>query len=163
MPSTHKKVIVRKMDRDSLTGYVSGAKFIADGKLELLTQSGKVIYIDLREVKGVYFVRDFANTEALGRKTFTTRPRSEGLWVRIEFVDNDVLEGLMPNDLTLLTGEGYLLIPPDTRSNTQRIFVPRTALSSLTVLAVIGGGVRRRREEKDALQVPMFDEEAAGS
>jgi hypothetical protein len=83
--------------------------------------------------------------------------------VRIEFVDNDVLEGLMPNDLTLLTGEGYLLIPPDTRSNTQRIFVPRTALSSLTVLAVIGGGVRRRREEKDALQVPMFDEEAAGS
>jgi hypothetical protein len=163
MPSTHKKVIVRKMDRDSLTGYVSGAKFVADGKLELLTQSGKVIYIDLREVKGVYFVRDFADTEALGRKTFTTRPRSEGLWVRVEFVDNDVLEGLMPNDLTLLTGDGYLLIPPDTRSNTQRIFVPRSALSSLTVLAVIGGGVRRRKEDRDARQVAMFDEEAAGS
>jgi hypothetical protein len=29
----------------------------------------------------------------------------------------------------------------------------------LIVLAVIGGGVRRRREkEKDVLQVPMFDE-----
>jgi hypothetical protein len=159
MPSTHKKVIVRKMDRDSLTGYVSGAKFVSEGRLELLTQSGKVIYIDLREVKGVYFVRDFADTEALGRKTFTTRPRTEGLWVRIEFVDNDVLEGLMPNDLTLLTGEGYLLIPPDTRSNTQRIFVPRSALSSLIVLAVIGGGgVRRRREEKDTAQVALFEE-----
>jgi hypothetical protein len=156
MPSTHKKVIVRKMDRDSLTGYVAGS-FVADGKLELLTQSGKVIYIDLREVKGVYFVRDLADTEAVGRKTFTTRPRSEGLWVRIEFVDNDILEGLMPNDLTLLTGEGYLVIPPDTRSNTQRIFVPRTALASLTVLAVIGGGVHRRRE-KDQRQVPMFEE-----
>jgi hypothetical protein len=158
MPSTHKKVIVRKMDRDSLTGYVAGANFVADGKLELLTQSGKVIYIDLREVKGVYFVRDFGDTEALGRKTFTTRPRSEGLWVRFEFVDNDVLEGLMPNDLTLLTGEGYLIIPPDTRSNTQRIFIPRAATSSLTVLAVIGGGVRRRKEEKDTGQVPMFQE-----
>jgi hypothetical protein len=147
------------MDRDSLTGYVAGSKFIVDGKLELLTQSGKVIYIDLQEVKGVYFVREFAEGEALGRKTFTTRPRSEGLWVRVEFADNDVLEGLLPNDLTLLTGEGYLLIPPDTRSNTQRIFVPRAALSSLIVLAVIGGGVRRRREkEKDVLQVPMFDE-----
>lgn len=157
MPSTHKKVIVRKMDRDSLTGYVSGSNFVADGKLELLTQSGKVIYIDLREVKGVYFVRDLTDTEAVGRKTFTTRPRSEGLWVRIEFVDNDMLEGLMPNDLTLLTGEGYLVIPPDTRSNTQRIFVPRTALSSLTVLAVIGGGVHHRRE-KDQRQVPMFEE-----
>ena len=158
MPTTHKKVIVRKMDRDSLTGYVAGSKFVVDGKLELLTQSGKVIFIDLREVKGVYFVRDFGDTESLGRKTFTTRPRSEGLWVRIEFVDNDVLEGLMPNDLTLLDGEGYLIIPPDTRSNTQRIFVPRPALSSLTVLAVIGGGMRRRKEEKDTGQVAMFGE-----
>ena len=159
MPSTHKKVIVRKMDRDSLTGYVSGSHFVVDGKLELLTQSGKVIYIDLREVKGVYFVRDFGDTESLGRKTFTTRPRSEGLWVRIEFADNDMLEGLLPNELTLLTGEGYLIIPPDTRSNTQRIFVPRSALSSLTVLAVIGGGVRRHKEkEKDTRQVPMFEE-----
>jgi len=159
MPSTHKKVIVRKMDRDSLTGYVSGTHFVVDGKLELLTQSGKVIYIDLREVKGVYFVRDFADAESLGRKTFTTRPRSEGLWVRIEFADNDMLEGLLPNELTLLTGDGYLIIPPDTRSNTQRIFVPRSALSSLTVLAVIGGGVRRRKEkEKDTRQVPMFEE-----
>jgi len=159
MPSTHKKVIVRKMDRDSLTGYVSGSHFVVDGKLELLTQSGKVIYIDLREVKGVYFVRDFADTESLGRKTFTTRPRSEGLWVRIEFADNDVLEGLLPNELTLLTGDGYLIIPPDTRSNTQRIFLPRSALSSLTVLAVIGGSVRRRKDkEKDTRQVPMFEE-----
>jgi hypothetical protein len=163
MPSTHKKVIVRKMDRDSLTGYVAGANFVADGKLELLTQSGKVIFIDLREVKGVYFVRDFGDTESLGRKTFTTRPRSEGLWVRIEFVDNDILEGLMPNDLTLLTGDGYLIIPPDTRSNTQRIFVPRLALSSLTVLSVIGGGIHRRKQAKDTGQVAMFDEEAAGS
>ncbi|MBV9072428.1 MAG: hypothetical protein JOZ10_02255 [Acidobacteria bacterium] len=162
MPSTHKKVIVRKMDRDSLTGYVAGNNFVADGRLELLTQSGKVIFIDLREVKGVYFVRDFADAESLGRKTFTTRPRSEGLWVRIEFVDNDVLEGLLPNDLTLLTGEGYLIIPPDTRSNTQRIFVPRTAASSLTVLSVIGGGIRKRKEVKDTTQVPMFDENAAG-
>ena len=162
MPSTHKKVVVRKMDRDSLTGYVA-PKFVADGKLELLTQSGKVIFIDLREVKGVYFVRDFGDAESLGRKTFTSRPRSEGLWVRIEFADNDVLEGLMPNDLTLLEGDGYFIIPPDTRSNTQRIFVPRSALSSLTVLAVIGGGVRRKKEEKDTGQVPMFGEEAAGS
>src|SRR5256885_17054786 len=106
MPSTHKKVIVRKMDRDSLTGYVSGAKFVADGKLELLTQSGKGIYIDLREVKGVYFVRDFADNEALGRKTFSTRPRTAGLWARVEFVDHDALEGLMPHELTLLTGDG---------------------------------------------------------
>jgi hypothetical protein len=157
MPTTHKKVIVRKMDRDSISGYVS-AQFVNEGKLELLNTSGNVVGIDLSEIKGVYFVREFGDSESLARKTFTSRPRSEGLWVRLRFKDNEVLEGLMPADLTQNTPEGYLVNPPDQRSNTQRIFVPRTALESLTVLAVIGAGRRPRRAQDDQRQVPMFGE-----
>jgi hypothetical protein len=134
MPSTHKKVVVRKMDRDSVSGYVA-AQFVQEGKLELLNTSGTVISMDLREIKGVYFVREFGDSESLTRKTFTSRPRSEGLWVRLRFKDNEILEGLMPADLTQNMPEGYLVNPPDLRSNTQRIFVPRSALESLTVLA----------------------------
>ena len=100
MASSHKKVIVRKMGRDSIGGYVSPANFVAEGKLELLNPSGKVVLIDLGEVKSVDFVRDFSDTAAVGRKTFTSRPRTDGLWVRLKFTDNDVLEGLMANDLT---------------------------------------------------------------
>ena len=55
MPSTHKKVIVRKMDRDSVSGYVSPAQFVNEGKLELLNTAGNVVAMDLREIKGVYF------------------------------------------------------------------------------------------------------------
>jgi len=158
MPSTHKKVIVRKMDRDSVSGYVS-AEFIHEGKLELLNLAGNVVAIDLREIKGVYFVREFGDDESLARKTFTSRPRAEGLWVRLRFKDNEVLEGLMPADLTQSLPEGYLVNPPDQRSNTQRIFIPRTALESLTVLAVIGAMRRRgRRPVEDQRQVPMFEE-----
>ena len=36
MPSTHKKVIVRKVDRDTVNGYVAPAHFVREGKLELL-------------------------------------------------------------------------------------------------------------------------------
>jgi hypothetical protein len=159
MPSTHKKVIVRKMDRDSVSGYVSPAQFVTEGKLELLNTSGNVVAMDLREIKGVYFVREFGDSESLTRKTFTTRPRSEGLWVRLRFRDNEILEGLMPSDLTQNMPEGYLVNPPDQRSNTQRIFVPRTALESLTVLAVIGATRRPRRgPTDDQRQVPMFEE-----
>ena len=129
MPSTHKKVIVRKMDRDSVSGYVSPTQFVHEGKVELLNTSGTVILIDLREIKGVYFVREFGEAESVTRKTFTTRPRSEGLWVRLRFKDSEVLEGLMPADLLQATPEGYLVNPPDQRSNTQRIFVPRSAFS----------------------------------
>jgi Family of unknown function (DUF6982) len=158
MPSTHKKVIVRKMDRDSISGYVAPANFVHEGKLELLNTAGNVVAIDLKDIKGVYFVREFSDSESLTRKTFTSRPRTEGLWVRLKFKDNEVLEGMMPNDLSQTTGEGFLVNPPDLRSNTQRIFVPRTALASLTVLAVIGGTHRRRKAAADTRQVPMFGE-----
>jgi hypothetical protein len=158
MPSTHKKVIVRKMDRDSVSGYVAPANFVHEGKLELLNTAGTVIGIDLREIKGVYFVRDFSDSEALVRKTFTTRPRTDGLWIRLRFKDGEVVEGLLPNDLLQQIPEGFLLIPPDQRSNTQRIFVPRTALESINVLAVIGAASRRRHPATDQRQVPMFGE-----
>jgi hypothetical protein len=159
MPSTHKKVIVRKMDRDSVSGYVSPTQFVNEGKIEVLNTAGNVVAIDLREIKGVYFVREFGDSESLTRKTFTSRPRAEGLWIRLRFKDNEILEGLMPADLTQSTAEGFLISPPDQRSNTQRIFIPRTALESLTVLAVIGATRRPRHAAvEDKRQVPMFEE-----
>jgi hypothetical protein len=157
MPSTHKKVIVRKADRDTVNGYVSPAHFVHDGKLELLNTAGNVVGIELTDIKCVFFVREFGDSDSLPRKTFTTRPRSEGLWVRIKFKDGEVLEGLMPNDLSLTTAEGFLINPPDLRSNVQRMFVPRTAVESLNVLAVIGAS-RRHRRPTDVRQVPMFGE-----
>lgn len=158
MPSTHKKVIVKKIGRDTISGYVSPASFVSEGKLELLSTAGNLVRIDLAEVKCVYFVRDFSDPET-SRKTFTTRPRTEGLWVRLKYKDNDMVEGLMPNDLTQISADGFLLNPPDTRGNTQRIFVPRSALASLNVLAVIGGLQGRRRPVKDAAsQETLFHE-----
>jgi hypothetical protein len=159
MPSTHKKVIVRKLDRDSVSGHVAPSNFVREGKLELLNTSGNVIAIDLRDIKSVHFVREFGDSDSLLRKTFPSRPRTEGLWVRLKFKDNEVLEGMMPNDLSLTTAEGFLINPPDLRSNTQRIFVPRGALDSLTVLAVIGATRRKRKGgADDTRQVQLFGE-----
>lgn len=157
MPSTHKKVVVRKLDRDSLNGYIVSAEFIREGRLEVLNTSGNVVSIDLKDIKGVYFVRDFGDSDSQARKTFTSRPRTEGLWVRLKFKDNEVIEGMMPNDLGLTMAEGFLINPPDLRSNTQRIFVPRTSVDSLMVLAVIGT-TRRHKTMQDTRQVPMFGE-----
>jgi hypothetical protein len=157
MSSTHKKVVVRKLNRDSVNGYVAPT-YIVDGQLELLNTEGKLVRLELADVKEVYFVRDFAEPDTLVRKTFTTRPRVEGLWVRLKFRDNDVLEGMMANNLAE-SAEGFLLNPPDARSNTQRIFVPHSALSELRVLAVIGGSKPRKRSiPPDARQVSMFEQ-----
>jgi hypothetical protein len=39
-----------------------------------------------------------------------------------------------------------LLTPPDTRSNTQRLYVPRTAIQVLEVVSLIGAAGRKRAE-----------------
>ena len=160
MPSTHKKVIVRKRGRDSVSGYVSPANFVVEGKLELLNPAGKVVQIDMAEIKSVDFVRDFSDLTTSGRRTFTNRPRTEGLWVRLRFTDNDVLEGMMPNDLVQISPEGYLITPPDTRGNIQRVFVPKSALEEMNVLAVIGRPESRRKPAQDTGQETLFTEES---
>lgn len=157
--SSRKKVIVRKLSRDWLSGYVEPQGFARDGRLELLDLTGKVTELTLREIKTVCFVRDFlpndpANPERLARRAFTTRPRMAGLWVRLHFRDGDQLEGMASNDLSLLDPEGIQITPPDTRSNTQRVFVPRSALEALQIIAVIGVGTRRKVE--DAAQERLF-------
>jgi hypothetical protein len=157
MPSTHKKVVVRKHDRDSISGFVAPANFVVDGKLELLNTSGNVVAIELRDIKAVYFVREFSDSDLMLRKTFTARPRTEGLWVRLKFKDSEIIEGILPNDLTQNPPEGFLLNPPDLRSNTQRVFVPSSALVSLTVLAVVGAARRRHKGPPDTRQVTMFE------
>ena len=146
MSSTRKKVIVRKLDRDTAAGYV-GSQFIADGKLELLNTAGNVVTIALSEIKGVYFVREFSEPESLTRKTFTSRPRAEGLWVRLHFRDNEIIEGLMPNDL-VQEGSGRFLDHP-----------ARHAFEhAADFRATLGAGRderdRRHRGEEDATRPP---------
>ncbi|HVJ09738.1 MAG TPA: hypothetical protein VM554_15280 [Acidisarcina sp.] len=148
MSASRKKAILRKLSRDWVAGYLEPTGFVSGGKLELLDLSGKVASYDLKDLKWVCFVRDFNsgelnNPERLLRKNFPARPRSEGLWLRLRLQDGDLIEGLAANDVSLIEQEGLFLTPPDTRSNTQRIFVPRSSVVEFEVLAVIGAAKRK--------------------
>ena len=57
-----------------------------------------------------------------------------GLWVKIRFLDDGLLEGVIPNDLLNLLDQGLHITPPDFHANADRIYVPRSALAELTVL-----------------------------
>lgn len=154
MASNRKPVIVRKFSRDWIAGY-AGALFGQDAPaLEILDLAGKVVTLGWETVKWVCYVRDFpagdqANPERLQQRKFAVRPRSSGLWLRMTLNDGDDLEGLAANDRSLIEGAGLMLTPPDTRSNTQRIYVPRAAIQSLEVVSLIGSG-RAKREPAEA-------------
>ncbi len=143
--STHKKVVVRKLDKELIKGFVNPANFLAPTGVELLDREGHAMIIPLDAVKGVYFVRDFeGDPEHPERKAFLRRPKLDGLWVRLTFKDDEVLEGILANDLLTLDPRGFLMTPADLSSNNLRIFVPRSALTGLEVLAALTNGAARR-------------------
>lgn len=169
MASQRKPVIVRKFSRDWVAGYARATFGQDTASLEILDLTGKVVTFDWESVKWVCYVRDFpggeqSNPERLLQKKFAVRPRASGLWLRMTLTDGDELEGLAANDRTLIEGAGLMLTPPDTRSNTQRIYVPRAAVQTLEVVSLIGSGRGKRETEavKAAAQPELFPAETEG-
>jgi len=149
--STSKKVIVERFDREPVAGFVVYQTFTTSAGIEILTQSANATLFPFGEVKAVHFVRDF-ETGTIGpeQRTFVTRPKSAGLWVRLVFRDGDLLEGILPNDLLQVETLGYTVTPPDRAGNSQRVFVPRQALKELLVLGVIGSPLHEPKAKKPA-------------
>ena len=143
--STYKKVVVRRLDHELIKGFVDTGSYLRPNAIEMLDREGRTVSVPLAEIKGVFFVREFdGNSQRSERKLFQSRPRMAGLWVQMTFRDKEILEGLLPSNLIELNPEGFLLTPADLYSNNLKIFVPRAALSDITVLGVIPD--RRARE-----------------
>jgi hypothetical protein len=142
--STFKKVVVVHLDRKTQPGYLDPAQLGRAESVELLTLDGAHQSIPFPEVKSVHFVREFDQPVAPARKSFLSRPRQEGLWVRLRFVDGDQIEGLVPNNLLGLLEHGIQITPPDSNGNNLRLFIPRTALTEFVVLGVVGAARRAR-------------------
>jgi hypothetical protein len=155
--STHKKVVVELGDRSALRGYLNPARLPGAETLDLLTQEGEHQEILLPKVRAVYFVRDLEEGFAPERKAFLSRPKLDGLWVKVRFRDDAVLEGVIPNDLLTFLDNGLHLTPPDLNSNTDRIYIPRPAIAELTVLGVVGVA-RRKPAPAAAAQPRLFNE-----
>jgi hypothetical protein len=136
-------------------GYLNPTQLGYAETLELLTPEGEHRNLLVKEVRSIYFVRDFDNDFEPERKAFLSRPKLDGLWVRLKFRDEDIIEGVVPNDLLSLLDRGVQITPPDLHGTTLRIFIPRGALTEMTVLGVVG--IARRRPSAPA-QPGLFND-----
>lgn len=174
MAPARKKIILRRLDSSLVHGYLPAGGFLTREPiptLDLLDLAGRILPIPFAEIKLVSYVRDFnlddpINPERLTRTTFLSRPRAEGLWLRITFPAGDQFEGLAPLDATLLDAlvddAGLFLTPPglsglgDARTNTHRVFVPRPAIASLQLLGVITTPSRTAKLTKPVDPQPLL-------
>jgi len=137
--STAKKVIVRRFDRESVSGFVNPFSYLQPQSLEILKPDGAIALFPYSEVRCVAFVKEFED-DTESRRVFLTRPKLEGLWVRLVFRDG-------PNNLLVWEAAGFTITPPEPDSNNQKLFIPRQALRTMQVLGVVGSPLRGKKKK----------------
>jgi len=156
--STTKKAILQRFDKEALPGYVNPLSYLQPTGVELLSEQGNIATVPYAEIRYVAFVREFHDEEP-ERQVFFTRPKMEGLWVSLRFRDGVVMEAIMTNNLLQPEPYGFVVTPPDSTGNRQRVFVPRTALAAIQVLGVVGSPLKRRKEKAASKeQIGLFEE-----
>jgi hypothetical protein len=145
-------------DKKPVRGYLNPGRLGQAEPIDLLTPDGEHEQIPLAKVRSIYFVREFSDDFEPERKAFLSRPKLDGLWVRLRYADNETMEGVVPNDLLSLLDNGLQITPPDLNSTTDRIFVPRSALAEVTVLGVVGIARRKPAAAAAAAQPRLFTE-----
>jgi hypothetical protein len=137
-------------------GYLNPAHLGQADPIDLLTPEGEHLELPLARVRSIYFVREFSDDFEPERRAFLSRPKLDGLWVRLRFIDGETLEGVVPNDLLSLLDNGLQITTPDLNTLTDRVFVPRVALSELTVLGVVGIARRKLTAAATSLSQPRL-------
>jgi len=143
-------------DKKPLRGYLNPVRLGQADPIDLLTPEGEHVEVPLARVRSIYFVREFTDDFEPERKAFLSRPKLDGLWVKLRYNDGETLEGVVPNDLLSLLDNGLQITSPDLNSSTDRIFVPRAALTEVVVLGVVG--IARRKPAAAAAQPRLFNE-----
>ena len=158
--STAKKVLIRRFEREPLSGFVNPQTYLQPAGVELLSTEGELVHVPYQDIKVVCFVRDFETSDpAQEKKVFNSRPKLDGLWVRMQLRDGEIMDGILSNDLLQLVADGFTVVPPDPYSNNQKLFVPRAGLRQIHVLGVVGSPLKPRKKKPPASkdQIGLFE------
>jgi hypothetical protein len=99
--------------------------------------SGIIQEVSTADAKAVFYVNDFdGNHEHHPLNFHTPTPIVHGIWVRVEFLDGEVMEGIVHNTLRFLVDPGFFLIPSDPDSNNRLVYVMKSWLRDHRVLGV---------------------------
>lgn len=98
---------------------------------------GKVEDVLLNDVKAVFYVNSFEGNPARNHLNFHTRaPIAHGIWMRLQFLDGEVMEGIVLNSLRYLVEPGFFVLPTDPGSNNKLVYVVKNWLIDHRVLGL---------------------------
>ena len=103
--------------------------------VELPTGGKKLV--ELKAAKALFFVKTLeGRNDYVEIKFFERNPQIAGLWIKIQFRDGEVTEGIVHNSLPFVMDSGFFLRPPDPHSNNRVVYVVKNFLSDFRVLGI---------------------------
>jgi len=137
-----RKVIIRYVDGSLLRGYLSPEDGTTFGKNEMEPfvvedEGGHSQEVRPSQIKAIFFVKTFDGSPNYSEfKVFSNRPSGRGVWIRVEFGDGEVMEGIAPNSLATYFNSAFSMTPPDPASNNLTVLVSKRSLRDMQVLGL---------------------------
>jgi hypothetical protein len=90
-----------------------------------------------KDIKAVFYVNTFEGDSDHKQLNFHSRaPVAQGIWMRLQFRDGEVMEGIVYNSLRYLIDPGFFLLPTDPDSNNRLVYVMKSWLVDHRVLGM---------------------------
>jgi hypothetical protein len=102
-----------------------------------LVSSEEIVDVPTKNAKAVFFVKTFDGDLRHRALHFHEHaPIVSGLWVRVAFQDNEVIEGIIRNSGDFVLEHGFFMMPTDPNGNNQLIYVLKDRLKDFHVLGM---------------------------
>jgi hypothetical protein len=99
--------------------------------------SNSVKEISAKDIKAVFYVNSFEGDADHQHLNFHSRtPIVDGIWMRVQFLDGEVMEGIVYNSLRYLVDSGFFLLPTDPDSNNRLVYVRKSSLADHRILGM---------------------------
>lgn len=93
--------------------------------------------ISIKDVKAIFYVNSFDGNPVRNHLNFHTRaPIVHGIWMRFQFLDGEVMEGIVYNSIRYLVDPGFFVLPTDPGSNNKLVYVMKSWLVDHRVLGL---------------------------
>ena len=96
--------------------------------------SGEPVVIEIDSVKAVYLGGNTESESHAGVRFFDSAPIPSSLWVRIVFVDGEVVEGMIANAWSAFSSPFLHLHLPGQAFGCKEVLIPRTSIVELQVI-----------------------------
>jgi len=93
--------------------------------------------VSTADLKALFFVNSFDGQASRKRMNFHSRtPIVDGIWMRVKFLDGEVMEGLAYNSVRYLIDPGFFMFPTDPESNNKLVYVLKAWIADHHVLGM---------------------------